>query len=197
MISKPASTQVKIHDLIEQRWSPRAFDPNKPVATDDLTALLEAARWAPSCFNDQPWRFVVCVKQRDADSWQRLLASLAEKNQQWAQHAPVLMVAVAMDNFAHNGKSNRWASYDTGAASANMTLQAVALGLISHQMGGFDVEQVRQSLALPADCTPLSVLAIGYQAEADQLNADFQASESAPRQRASLAEKFFFGRWPD
>lgn len=195
MNTKPAATRVKIHDLIQSRWSPRAIDPDKDVNNEDLTALLEAARWAPSCFNDQPWRYIVCVKANDKTSWQHALDCLVEKNQQWAKNAPVLILAVAMENFNHNGKPNRWAIYDTGAASASLCLQATALGLIVHQMGGFDAEQARTLFKLPADCTPMSMMAIGYQAEIDVLGDDFKAAELAERTRASLEDRFYFGQW--
>lgn len=192
---KPATTRVKIHDIIQNRWSPRAFDVNKPVNHDDLLALLEAARWAASCFNDQPWRFVVCDKNTNADSWQKALSILAERNQLWAKNAPILIMSVAMHNFNHNDKPNRWAMYDTGAASANLSLQATALGLIVHQMGGFDAEQARQLFHLPHDCTPMAMMAIGYQADAETLEEDFKATELAERSRVTLSERFYAGQW--
>ena len=192
---KPATTRVKIHDLIETRWSPRAIDPDKDISPEDLTALLEAARWAPSCFNDQPWRFIVCVKSKDETSWKNALANLAEKNQLWAKNAPVLMLAVAMDNFNHNGKPNRWAMYDTGAASVSLCFQATALGLVVHQMGGFDAEKARALFKLPAGCTPMSMIAVGYQADIDVLDDDFKAAELAERTRAPLDQRVYFGHW--
>lgn len=195
MLKKPATTAVELHEIIRDRWSPRAFDPAKTLADHDLTALLEAARWAPSCFNDQPWRFVVCVKKTDEAAWHALLQCVAEKNRLWAQHAPVLILAVAMQNFGHNGQPNRWSAYDTGAAAMSLCLQASALGLIVHQMGGFDANACRQAFNLPDDCTPMSVLAVGYQAAPETLDAQFQEGETGPRKRAALDERFFFGRW--
>jgi len=192
---KIATTCVKIHDLIQNRWSPRAFDPDKKISHNDLLALLEAARWAPSCFNDQPWRFIVCVRAYDENAWQNALAILAEKNQQWAKNAPVLMLSVAMANFNHNGKPNRWAMYDTGAASVSMCLQATALGLIVHQMGGFDAEKACEVFKLPEDCQPMAMMAVGYQAEAAILDDDFKTSELGPRSRVPLEQRFYFGRW--
>lgn len=196
MISKPATTEVKIDDILQNRWSPRAFDANKPVTGELLAAILEAARWAPSCMNEQPWRFVVCDKQQDETAWQTLLACLADKNQQWACHAPVLILSVAMNRFAHHDKDNRWAAYDTGAASLSLCVQATALGLVTHQMGGFDVDACRQHFALPDACSPMTVIALGYQAESDHLNAEFKDKEAAPRSRAALDERFYFGSWP-
>ena len=195
MQSKSAITSVKIHDIIQTRWSPRAFAADKAVSHGDLLALLEAARWAASCFNDQPWRFVVCDKNTDAVSWQNAYASIVERNQLWAKNAPVLILAVAMANFNHNDKPNRWAMYDTGAACANLSLQATALGLIVHQMGGFDAEKTRELFHLPHDCTPMAMLAVGYQADVDVLHEDFKVIELDQRSRAALDERFYAGQW--
>jgi len=195
MQQKPATTRVKIHDIIQARWSPRAFDPDRQVSRDDLLALLEAARWAPSCFNDQPWRFIVCDKAADETSWQHAVTTLAEKNRLWAKNAPVLMLAVAMESFNHNGQPNRWAMYDTGAASVSMCLQATALGMCVHQMGGFDAEKAREVFNLPDDCRPMAMMAVGYQAEADVLDDAFKETELAARSRAALDERFYEGQW--
>ena len=195
MQHKPASTGVKIHDIIQQRWSPRAFDANKLVSHKDLLALLEAARWAPSCFNDQPWRFVVCDKATDEASWQNALTVMVEKNRLWAKNAPVLILSVAMENFNHNGQPNRWAMYDTGAASVSLCLQATALGLIVHQMGGFDAEKAREVFNLPGDCKPMAMMAVGYQADVDVLDDGFKEAELAARSRIALNERFYSGQW--
>lgn len=196
MQHKIATTRVKVHELIQSRWSPRAFDAGKEISDDDLFALLEAARWAPSCFNDQPWRYIVCVKAKDESGWQNAFATLVEKNQQWAKNAPVLMLAIAMPNFNHNGKPNRWAMYDTGAASVSLCLQARALGLIVHQMGGFDADKARAVFNIPEDCQPMAMMALGYQADAEILSDDFKEAELAARSRAALEERFYFGKWP-
>jgi len=195
MQHKPATTREKIHDIIEQRWSPRAIDPDKAVSNQQLYSILEAARWAPSCFNDQPWRYIVCVKHNNEISWQNILNCLVEKNRQWAKNAPVLIIAVAMNNFRHNGKPNRWAIYDTGAASTSLCLQATALGLATHQMGGFDEQKIRKVFELPSDCTAMSVIAVGYQADIDSLDDDFKDAEQAERSRLPLKQGFFSGRW--
>jgi nitroreductase len=195
MHHKPATTSVKVHDIIQDRWSPRAFDANQLVTHEDLLALLEAARWAPSCFNDQPWRFVVCNKATDEISWQTALDVVVEKNRQWAKNAPLLILAVAMENFNHNGQANRWAMYDTGAASANLCIQATALGLIAHQMGGFDAKKAREVFNLPDDCMPMAMLAVGYQANVEVLDEDFKEAELAERSRKELGERFYSGLW--
>lgn len=195
MQHKLATTQVKIYDLIASRWSPRAFDAGKAVSYEDLTAMLEAARWAPSCYNDQPWRFIVCDKAADETAWQNALGVLAERNRLWAKNAPLLMLSVAMGNFNHNGSPNRWAMYDTGAAALSLCLQANALGLVAHQMGGFDADRARQVFDLPDGCTPMAMMAVGYQAEAETLADDFQDAERAERSRVSLEQRFYLGRW--
>ncbi len=195
MQQKLATTAVNIHELMQTRWSPRAFDPNRAIADDDLMALLEAARWTPSCFNDQPWRFIVCNKTTDPVSWQQALATLVEKNQLWAKNAPVLILAVAMTNFSHNGKPNQLAMYDTGAATMSLCLQAVALGLVSHQMGGFDAAKARDVFKLPAECQPMAMIALGYQGDIELLDPDFKAAELAERSRAELKQRFYFGQW--
>jgi nitroreductase len=195
MQQKPATTRVKIHDIIQARWSPRAFDPDKQVSHGDLLALLEAAHWAPSCFNDQPWRFIVCDKAADETGWQQAFSILAEKNKLWAKNVPVLILAVAMENFNHNGQPNRWAMYDTGAASVSLCLQATAMGMCVHQMGGFDAEKAREVFNLPSDCRPMAMMAVGYQADVEMLDDDFKETELAARSRAALNERFYAGQW--
>jgi nitroreductase len=195
MQQKNATTSVQINELLRTRWSPRAFDPGKPVSHDDLLAMLEAARWAASCFNDQPWRFVVCNKATDEAAWQQALGSLVEKNRQWAKNAPLLILSVAMQHFNHNGQPNRWAMYDTGAASASLCLQATALDLIVHQMGGFNADLARGAFKLPDDCQPMAMIAVGYQADVDVLDEDFKAAELAERSRVALEQRFYAGLW--
>jgi len=181
--------------LLQNRWSPRAFAKDRLIDDNMIVAMLEAARWSPSCMNEQPWRFVVCAKHQSEQAWQDLLGCLNEKNQIWAQHAPLLLLAVSMNVFSHNDQPNRWANYDTGAACLSLCLQASALGLVSHQMGGFDVETCREKFGIPGNVTLMSVIAVGYQAEADILPEDLRQREQAERSRATVAERFFFGGW--
>lgn len=195
MADKKAKTQIAIDKLIASRWSPRAFDANKPVEDEKIMALLEAARWAPSCFNDQPWHYVVCNKFSNEVAWQFALSCLVEKNQLWAKNAPVLMLACANTQFALNGKNNRWAQYDTGAASENMCLQAVSMGLFIHQMGGFDAERTHEVLKVPETVTPIAMMAVGYQGATSDLHEDFVEGENAERSRNDIAEIFFSGEW--
>jgi len=195
MTDKTADTVVPIDALIAQRWSPRAFDGTKPVDEKTLLALLEAARWAPSCFGDEPWRFVVCNRSEDETAWKKMLNCLAEKNRLWAQHAPVLMLVASIPAFSHNNSSNRWSQYDTGAASENVCLQAASMGLNAHQMGGFDVEQARVAFGVPDEVELMAVIAVGYHGATDVLHEDFQKMESAARERKPLGDSFFAGQW--
>ena len=192
---KPATTSVPVHELIARRWSPRAFDRDQPVTREQVLALLEAARWAPSCFGDEPWRFLVWDRNRDAAAWQRAFACLGEGNQKWVANAPLLLAAVASSAFDHNGKPNRWAQYDTGAASENLCLQACALGLAAHQMGGFDAEKLKREFAIPDGYTPMAMIAVGYRAPADNLEPDYRERELAPRKRKAIETRFFEGAW--
>ncbi|MCQ8128728.1 nitroreductase family protein [Methylomonas rivi] len=193
MHNKPAISSVPIHDILQNRWSPRSFDADKSIDPQTLTALLEAARWAPSCFNDQPWRFLVCNKTTHLSAWEKLLSTLGEKNQLWARNAPVLILSMAMHEFGHNGKPNRWSMYDAGAASVSLCLQATAMGLATHQMGGFDAAQCKQSFDLPDACNPMSVIAVGHRAAAELLPDDLRETELKARSRKPLNECFYFG----
>lgn len=194
-MQKPAITDTPVHDLIAQRWSPRAYDASKPVTQAQIYSLLEAARWAPSCFGDQPWRFVVCDKASNPQAWQAAFDALVPANQTWAVNAPVLMLICADTLFSHNQKANRWGAYDTGAATENLCLQATALGLVTHQMGGFDGVKARAALGVPEQYEMMAMLSVGYQASAEILPDDLKERELAPRKRKALGELFFNGVW--
>ena len=194
-MKKPATTQVPIHDIIANRWSGRAYDPAKPVSRDQVIALLEAARWAPSCYGDQPWRLVVWNKAEDAAAWQAAFATLAPGNQGWVKDAPLLVLACADSLFQHNGQPNRWAQYDTGAAVENLCLQAEALGLMAHQMGGFDPDKARVLAEVPAQFSLMAMVSVGYPAAPAIFSAEVAERENAPRKRRALGELFFCGRW--
>ncbi|MBA2351951.1 MAG: nitroreductase family protein [Burkholderiales bacterium] len=191
---KTASTAVAIDALIARRWSPRAFDPAKPVSHAQLIALFEAARWAPSCFGDEPWRYIAWDR-RDEAGWRKAFDCLSPGNQQWVKNAPLLIASIAGSEFSQSGKPNRWAQHDTGAASENLVLQAASLGLAAHQMGGFDKEKLIAAFGIPNGFMPMAMIAIGYQASADLLSPDYQARELAARTRKPLGEKFFEGEW--
>ena len=195
MLEKLAVTQAPIADLIARRWSPRAIDPDQPVGREHLLALLEAARWAPSCFGDQPWRYLVWDRFRDADGWQQAFECLAEGNQIWVKNAPVLVLSIAAANFGHNDKPNRWAQHDTGAASENLCLQATALGLVAHQMGGFDPDQAKARFAIPADHACMAMIAVGHPAPVEVLPDSLRERDLAPRERKPLDRLAFEGHW--
>ena len=192
-MEKPAHTQYAIHELLRNRWSPRAFS-EKPVSSETLGSLLEAARWAPSCFNEQPWRFIVATKNRPQE-YDALLACMAQANQRWAERAPVLMLSVASLNFVRNGRPNRHAFHDVGLAVENMVLQAQALGLAVHQMAGFDVAKARDSFKIPESFEPVAMIAIGYQGDSEALPEDLREREDAPRTRNPMRNWVFRGTW--
>lgn len=195
MTDNRAMTQVRIHDIIAQRWSGRAFDVRTPVSREHIIALLEAARWAPSCFGDEPWRFIVWDKNTDAAAWQKAFACVGEFNQQWVKNAPVLLLSIASSLFRDNGKPNRWGQYDTGAAAENLSLQAVTLGLMTHQMGGFDAEKARQTFNIPAHYECMAMIAVGHPGAPETLTEDLKLRELAQRKRRPLQECFFEGVW--
>ena len=194
-MKKPAITQVLIQETIANRWSGRAYNPDKPVTDEQVTALLEAARWAPSCYGDQPWRFVVCNKGKNPLAWQAAFDTLAESNQTWAKNVPLLVLVCANTLFRHNGNPNRWAGYDTGAAVENMCLQATALRLVAHQMGGFSVDAARAAFNVPEQFELMAMVAIGHGDTPESLPEDLRERQLAPRQRLNLDELFFDGVW--
>lgn len=195
MLEKRAQTKVPIHDIIAKRWSPCAFEGSKVVKREELLALLEAARWTPSCYGDQPWRYIVCDKKTNLSGWVKLLSCLADANQVWAKNAPLLILVTCINNFSHNGRANRWASYDTGASMENLILQAVSMGLMAHPMGGFDVTKVGEIFNIPPDFTAMSVVAVGHQAEPSTLDSSLKERELAARERLPLDKLFFEGDW--
>jgi nitroreductase len=191
-LKRPAETSTAIHDLIAHRWSPRAFE-SKPVEPEKLRSLLEAARWAPSSYNAQPWYFIVGTKD-NPENYKRVLESLIEFNQGWAKNAPVLALSVAKLKF-DDGKPNRHAFHDVGQAAANLSLQAEALGLSVHQMAGIDPEKARKLFDIPADYEAVAGIAIGYAGEPASLPDGLRERELAPRQRKPLDSFVFTGSW--
>jgi nitroreductase len=175
--------------ILLHRWSPRSFA-DREVASADLAKVFEAARWAASSYNEQPWRFLVGI--RNSLTYSKIFDSLVPFNQIWAVHAPVLILGVAKTNFSHNEAANRVALYDLGAAACYLTLQAAALGLATHQMAGFDHEAAHKALGIPEDYLAGAVIALGYQGEPAALTNDqMLTQEVAPRQRKPLNELVF------
>ncbi|TLS77155.1 methyltransferase domain-containing protein [Mariprofundus erugo] len=195
MAQQRMNVQAPIERLLARRWSSRSFAAEKAVTPEQVAACLEAARWAPSCFGAQPWRFIVADRFRDEPSWQQLLATLAPKNRHWAQRAPVLIVTVCDPLFAHNGLENRWAEYDAGQAAISLCLQAESLGLCCHQMGGFDAASLRTALQIPEPLHIMSVTALGHAGDSTTLEAELQSIEHAARARKPLSELVHYGVW--
>ena len=192
-LSKIANTQYPIHPLLAERWSPRAFA-DRPIPTDVLGSLLEAARWAPSSRNEQPWRFVV-VRREDEAAHTRMVEILSGNNRLWAGRPPLLIVGIAKKTVGQSGTPNSHAWYDLGQAVAHLSFQASAAGLYLHQMGGFDRTKAQTALEIPDDYEPVVTIAVGYLGDVADLPEDLQARERNPRSRRPLPESVFNGKW--
>lgn len=188
---KPAPAIAGVPEIILKRWSPRAYS-DKQVSNEDLAKAFEAARWAASSYNEQPWRFVV-GRKGDA-TYQKIFDTLVEFNQSWAKTAPVLILSVGKKTFSHNGTPNHHALHDTGAATAYLGLGATALGMHTHSMAGFDNDKARAAFSIPEDFAIGSVTALGYFGSPDVLPEQLWAGEEAPRTRKPLNE-FVFTEW--
>src|SRR5262249_47670367 len=190
---KQAAPDHPIHELIARRWSPYAFA-DRPVSEDDLRSLFEAARWAASSYNEQPWRYIVATRANPTE-FERLLSCLVEGNQVWAKAAPVLALGCTSLNFVLNGKPNAAAEHDLGLASATLTLEATARGPVVHQMIGILPDKARELYRIPDGFKPLTGLAIGYAADPGVLPEKLRSRDLAPRARRPLAEFVFGGQW--
>ncbi|MFN3892204.1 MAG: nitroreductase family protein [Beijerinckiaceae bacterium] len=190
-LAKPAVTARPLHDVIGNRWSPRSFA-DRPVSKDDLVAVLEAARWAASCNNAQPWRFLVATKD-DTGGYEAALAGFNARNQRWAKTAPVLIFGCARKTFEANGNPNNHAWYDLGAAVAQLTAQASALGLVVHQAAGIERETVRKTFNVPDEFDIVVGFTLGYQGDPDALPEELPGREREPRARKPLGEIVFAG----
>jgi len=182
-----------IHELLARRRSPRAIDASRHVSRLAVRTLLEAARVAPSCFNEQPWRFLV-FDGEDSEALERARSCLSEGNA-WARRAPVLILSVAAERWSRDGSPNRWAEHDVGLASENLALQATSLGFAVHFMAGFDEARARELFGIPADFTPMAMIAVGYPGDPDQLPPKLRDPELAPRERKPIEEIASAGSW--
>lgn len=191
-MKKPAQTSVEIIEALKNRWSPRAFA-DKPVESEKLKSVFEAARWAMSGYNAQPWRFIVGVK--GDENYANVLQCLNEWNQNWAKSAPVLILVVGEKISSFSGKENGTFKYDCGAAAAFLTVQASSLGLYSHQMGGVLPDKAREIFKIPADFELLTGIALGYMGELDRIDESFHADEKKSRARKELSEIVFDTEW--
>jgi nitroreductase len=192
-LKKKADTASEIHDILSHRWSPRAFD-KRPVEPEKLRSLFEAARWAASSYNAQPWHFIVATKD-DHENFKRVLSCFIEFNQSWAKDAPVVAISVAGLKFPNNNQPNRHAFHDVGQASANMAIQAAAFGLQIHQMAGLLPDKAREVFAIPDDYEAVAGIAIGYPGDPATLTEELRKREEAPRERKLLGSFVFSGAW--
>ena len=195
MFDKKAKTSVPVNDLIARRWSGRAYDATRPVSEEHITSLLEAARWSPSCFGDQPWRYIIFNKHKNQVAWDHAYSCLSEGNQSWAKDAPVLILSIADSIMSKTGKPNRWGQYDTGAASMSLCIQATELGLMVHQMGGFDKDKSSELFSIPDQFIPMAMMTVGYQLPTDKIEGEIRDREFSERARNPLSQNFFEGTW--
>ncbi len=192
-MEKAAKTIYPIQDLIQRRWSPRSFA-EKSIDAETLTKLFDAARWAASWRNEQPWRFIVATRD-DNEEFQKLFECLKPGNQTWAGKAGALVVAVVNLNYSHIPEPNPTTYYDLGQAVANLTIEAMNHDLYVHQMGGVFKDKIREVYNIPEGFAPVTVMAIGYIGAVDDLPEDLQLKEQGERVRKPLNETVFSGTW--
>ncbi len=191
---KPAVTYSPLHALIKRRWSPVSFDPTRPIGKSELFSILEAARWAASSYNSQPWRFIVAPRDNKQE-FGKVFSVLKEGNQSWAKHAGVLMIAVSQTH-RDTGEPNSHAIHDLGLAIGQMVLQALDYDIYAHQMGGFYPEKARELYRIPANYEPKTAIAFGYRAsDLSHLSHAQRERDASGRQRNPLAEMVFNGAW--
>lgn len=191
-MEKPAVTDVPVADLIRRRWSPRAFD-SRSVEPEKLRSLFEAARWAASSGNGQPWSYIVATKD-DGENFARVLECFNEGNQIWAKNAPAIGLSVAA-TFTSSGKANRHGFHDVGQATATLALEAASLGLQIHQMGGIFPDKAREIFGVPVDHEVVAGIALGYPGDPNSLPENLRERELQPRQRKPAREFVFSGQW--
>lgn len=179
--------------LFAARWSPYVYDADREVSREDLESVFEAARWAMSAFNAQPWRYIVGVKGRTQETWDKVHASLLPGNQGWTENVPVLALGLAVRDYEHNGKPNNTALHDLGAASASLSYEAAARGLAVHQMAGIDPEKARELFDIPEGITPFTGLAIGYAGELDSADSGLADRDLRERVRKPMEELIIRG----
>jgi nitroreductase len=194
-MEKLAKTSVEIDPLIAKRWSPRSFTLDKKVTREQVMAMCEAGRWAPSCFGDEPWRILVFDRKHDLEAYNKAFDLLVDWNQGWAKNCQILFLVTAYDKFLKNGNDNRFHQYDAGSACQNILLQATSMGLRGHPMGGFDEVKAKEIFSIPEDYYVISMIGVGYQDEADKLSKSYYKSEIEERKRRPIGTTFFDGSW--
>lgn len=175
-------TSIPLHPALAERWSPRSLDVNHVLSAEEITALAEAARWAPSAANTQPTHFI--LGRRGTDTFVKIVESLAGFNQVWAPRASALLVALA--ETTRDGRPVRWAEYDLGQAVAHLSIEATSRGLVVHQMGGFDVDQIRSVFEIDHNLTPVTVVAVGRYDRDGDIDEQIRERDRAPRTRRDL-----------
>ena|SRR5436190_12757477 len=196
MHPKAAATDHDVHELIRKRWSPRAFDVSRLVPRTELMRLFEAARWAPSSGNEQPWRFIVVPRDESSAPWRALTTSLTGTNPVWAVSAPVLIVTAVSRRFEQRDADNEMACYDAGQAVSLLVVQATAQGLSVRQMAGFRHDDVRAACGIPDGFDPIVVIAVGYAGDPEELaHEKHREAERQPRRRKSIGDFVFENRW--
>lgn len=191
-MNKPTKNDFPILESLRNRWSPRAFS-EQAVEKEKIQSILEAARWAPSSMNEQPWRFIVGIK--GDQTWNLIFDTLVEWNQKWAGKAPVLVLNLAKKTFTYKGRPNATFQYDTGQAVGMMITEVVNQGLISHQMGGFNIDKAIEFFDIPSDFQPVSITAVGSAGDAEELAEDMRKSEFEERKRLPLSDVVFKDRF--
>ncbi len=192
-MEKPAPTEHDVIPVIKHRWSPVIFS-DRPVEREKLLSVLEAARWAPSSYNEQPWSFIVATKDHP-EEFQKLLHCLVEGNIDWAQHCPVLMISVAKRTFDRNNKENPHWFHDVGLATENLMLQATSLGLFAHGMAGFDPDKARSTYQIPATHSAVAGIGLGYAADLEGKPQHLRERDEDERERKTLRSFVFEGKW--
>lgn len=192
-ITMPFKEDISILDAISKRYSPMGFL-DTPLPEDTLMHLFEAARWAPSSFNQQPWHFIYALKS-EPEAFEQILDTLTEYNREWAHTASLLIVTVAQMFFDHNKKPNRHAYYDAGMAVGNFLAQATSMGLYAHQMGGFSSKKAITNLHIPNGYEPVAVMAVGYPEDISNIPEKFKKRATSPRIRRPLDSFVFKGKW--
>lgn len=190
---KHAKAEYPIQDFVAKRWSPYGFA-DRDVSNADLHSVFEAARWAASSFNEQPWNYIVATRAQEAE-FARLLSCLVEANQSWAKAAPVLALGVATLNFKRNGKPNRVALHDLGLASGNLVAEATVRGLWVHQMGGILPDRAREIYDIPEGSEAVTGIAIGYVGEPEAFPEEIRKRDLAPRERKPQRNFVFSASW--
>ena len=192
-MEKPALADHPIHEMMKRRWSPRAFEP-RPMPRADILTLLEAARWAASSFNQQPWHFLVATRD-DEERFAQLLDCLVPGNQVWARNASLLILTVTKRTFDHNDSPNSCCVHDIGLAACQLVLQATELGYATHQMAGIEPDKIREVYGVPEDYDPVTGIAVGYAGDPDSLSDDLREMELEARTRRPFNEFVFADRW--